>query len=65
MISCIARRYRQQLLQNLIMNTVFFVRKLLGIRYGSVGTRFSLILGTRIGSLKHLKKPLMNIKWSK
>jgi len=26
-------------------------------RYGPVGTRFSLILGTRIGSLKRLKKP--------
>jgi len=36
---------------------------MLGTRYGPVGTRFSLILGTRfsilvtrIGSLKHLKK---------
>jgi len=27
-------------------------------RYGPVGTRFSQILGTRIGSLKHLKKLL-------
>jgi len=30
--------------------------KMLGTRYGPVGNRFS-ILGTRIGSLKHLKKP--------
>jgi len=37
--------------------------KMLGAWYGPVGTRFSLILGTRfsiigtrIGSLKHLKK---------
>jgi len=29
---------------------------MLGTRYGPVGTRFS-ILGTRIGSLKHLKIP--------
>jgi len=34
----------------------FLLRKMLGTQYGPVGTRFSLILGTRIGSLKHLKK---------
>jgi len=44
-----------------------FLRKMLGTQCGSVGTRFSLILetrwcfslilGTRIGSLKRLKKP--------
>jgi len=31
---------------------------MLGTRYGSVGTRFE-ILGTRIGSLNHLKKYLI------
>ena len=36
----------------------FFLRKMLGTRYGFVGTRFSLMLGTRIGSLKRLKKPV-------
>jgi len=30
---------------------------MLGARYGPIGTRFS-ILGSRIGSLKHLKKTL-------
>jgi len=34
-----------------------FVREMFGTRCGPVGTRFSLILGTRIVSLKHLKKP--------
>jgi len=32
---------------------------MLGTCYGDVGTRFSLILGTRSGSLKHLKKTLI------
>jgi len=43
----------------------FFLREMLGTRYGPVGTRFSLILGTRfsilgtqIGSLKRLNKTL-------
>jgi len=30
---------------------------MLGTRYEPLGTRLCLILGTRIGSLKHLKKP--------
>jgi len=34
----------------------FFQRKMLGARYGPVETRFSLIPGTCIGSLKHRKK---------
>ena len=34
-----------------------FLRKMVGAQYGPAGTRFS-ILGTRIGSLKHLKKNL-------
>jgi len=33
----------------------FFLRKRLGTRYRPAGTRFE-ILGTRTGSLKHLKK---------
>jgi len=33
-----------------------FLRKMIGTRYGPIVTRFSLILGTRIGSVKHLKK---------
>jgi len=32
-----------------------FLRKMLGTWYGPVGTRFSIV-GTRIGSLKHLEK---------
>ena len=49
----------------------FFLRKSFGTRYGPVGTRFFLwfslilrtrfsILGTQIGSLKHLEKPCIN-----
>ena len=34
-----------------------FLRKMFGTRYGPVGSDpISLIVGTRIGSLKHLKK---------
>jgi len=33
---------------------------MLGTRYGLAGTRFSLILGTRIRSLKRLKKPWLH-----
>ena len=31
----------------ILLQHSFFLRKMLGTRYGSVGTRFSLILGTR------------------
>jgi len=34
---------------------------MLGTRYGPVGTGFS-ILGTRVGSLKHLKKNSLNFE---
>jgi len=41
---------------NITFIRVLFVRKMLGTRYGFVGTRFR-ILGIRIGSLKRLKIP--------
>jgi len=37
----------------------FFLRKMLGTRFGFVGTRYFLILGTRIGSPKRLTKPAL------
>ena len=37
---------------------------MLGTQYAPVGTRFS-ILGTRIGYLKHLKKPGVAQSWNK
>jgi len=37
----------RQLCESLLPISGFFLRKMLGTWYGSAGTRFSLILGTR------------------
>ena len=64
MIFCICLLFTG--MQIIIALSRVFLRKMLGTQYGPVGTRFSLILrtrwqfslilGTRIGSLKRLKK---------